>query len=87
MAKIVVFKPLVASGSWALAGFAAVNVVLAIVYYVRWAALMVAPSDGAPVSWRLRVAEGLALGTAAVACIGLSVAPQALAGLLGGLLL
>jgi NADH:ubiquinone oxidoreductase subunit 2 (subunit N) len=66
------------------AGIAAVNVVLGIVYYLRWAALLVAAPVGTPPSWRVRPAEGVALGATAAACVLFSLLPQIVAGLLPG---
>jgi len=37
-------------------------------------------------TWRVRTAEGLALGAAGTACVALSVWPQFVAGLVPGLL-
>lgn len=87
VAKLIAVRPLVDTGTWFVAGVAAANVALALAYYVRWAALVVAPADGGDVpTWRLRPAEGVALGGAAAAVAVLSVLPQAVAGVLSGAL-
>ncbi|MFN8074829.1 MAG: proton-conducting transporter membrane subunit [Kineosporiaceae bacterium] len=88
VAKLVAVRPLVDTGTWFVAAAAAANVALALAYYVRWAALVVAPAEGdADVpTWRVRPAEGLVLGGAAAAVGVLSVLPQAVAGLVGGAL-
>jgi NADH-quinone oxidoreductase subunit N len=95
VAKIVAVRPVVDAASWPLALVAAANVALGLVYYLRWGALLfvstrgaggggAAPgSDGVP-SWRVRPAEGLALGAAAAGCIVLSVWPQLIAGVVPG---
>ena len=80
-------RPVVDAQQWPLALIAAVNVVLGLVYYLRWAALLFAPADEAAVpGWRVRPAEGLALGAAAAACVVLSVWPQLVAGVAPGVL-
>lgn len=86
VAKVVAVRPLVDAGAWVFSAVAAVNVVLGLAYYLRWGALLVAAPDGEPPTWRVKPAEGLALGASAVACVGFSVAPQVVAGLLPGLL-
>jgi NADH-quinone oxidoreductase subunit N len=86
VAKVVALRPVVDAGIWPLALVAAVNVALGIAYYLRWAALLVAAPEGATPRWRVSAAEGLALGSSAVAVVVLSVAPQLFAGLLPGLL-
>ncbi|HEX2805559.1 MAG TPA: proton-conducting transporter membrane subunit [Kineosporiaceae bacterium] len=82
VAKVIVVRPLVDVSAWTLAGVAAVNVILGLVYYLRWAALLFTPARGEAITWRVRVAEGLALGASGAACVALSVWPQAIAGLL-----
>lgn len=99
IAKVVALRPVVDAGAWPLAVAAAVNVALALAYYLRWAALLVAaprePGDGVgddpdqatpsvPMRWRLRPTEGLVLGGAAAACVGLSIGAEVVAGLLPG---
>jgi NADH-quinone oxidoreductase subunit N len=87
VAKAVALRPLVDAGAWPIALVGAVNVALGVAYYLRWAALLVVrPQDegaDAP-TWRVRPAEWLALTAATLACVGLSVAPQLIAGLLPG---
>lgn len=82
VAKVVAVRPLVDAGVWWLAVVAAANVALGIAYYLRWTALLVATPDGAAPTWRVRPAEGVALGAAAVLCVAFSVLPQVVAGLL-----
>jgi len=89
VAKLVAVRPLVDNGVWVIAVIAAVNVVLGVLYYLRWGALLVAApgaGDGAPVTWRVRPAEGLVLGGAAALCVAFSVLPQVVAGVLPGVL-
>jgi NADH-quinone oxidoreductase subunit N len=86
VAKVIALRPVVDAGWWLLASVAAANIALAVAYYLRWAALLVAPSPDAATAWRLRPAEGLALGAAAAACVALSIAPQAIAALVPTLL-
>lgn len=76
-AKVVVFQAPVAAGSAWLAIVMAVNVVIGLVYYLAWAALLVAtPERGAvPPSYRISVPDGLAVGAALGATVALSVAP------------
>ncbi len=86
VAKVVAVRPLVDAGVWPLALIAAANVALGVAYYLRWAALLVTRTEAPTPSWRVRPAEGIALGGAGAAVVVLSVAPQAIAGLLPGLL-
>ena len=86
IAKVVVLRPLVDRGLWVIAVVAAVNVALGLAYYVRWAGLLLAVPEGEVPRWRVRPAEGLVLGGAAAACVGLSVGGQAMAALLPGVL-
>jgi NADH-quinone oxidoreductase subunit N len=86
VAKVVALRPVVDAGLWWLAALAAVNVALGLPYYLRWAAIMLAPvADEArpaarPLTWSVTVPEGLALGIGAGACVALSVLPQLVAG-------
>ena len=84
VAKVLVVRPLVAGQWWLLAAVAAVNVALGLVYYLRWGALLVAPSTGEVPTWKVRPAEGIVLGGAVALTIAVSVYPQMLAGLLPG---
>ncbi len=89
IAKVVALRPVVDAGSWPIAVVAAVNVALALAYYLRWTALLVATptdADGPAPRWRLRPAEGIVLGGAAAGCIGLSIGAEVVAGLLPGVL-
>jgi NADH-quinone oxidoreductase subunit N len=82
VAKLVAVRPLVDAGVWWLAAVATANVALGVAYYLRWTALLVATGDGEPPTWRLRPAEGLALGISAALCVAFSVLPQVVAGVL-----
>jgi NADH-quinone oxidoreductase subunit N len=86
IAKLVALRPLVDGGIWPIAVIAALNVALGLAYYVRWAGLLVAVPVARPPRWRVRPAEGLALGASATACVALSVAAQPIASLLPTLL-
>lgn len=86
IAKVVVLKPLVDEGVWAIAVIAAVNVAIGLAYYIHWAGLLLATPVQVPPRWRVRPAEGLVLGGAAAACIGLSLSGQIIANLLPGVL-
>jgi NADH:ubiquinone oxidoreductase subunit 2 (subunit N) len=69
-----------------LAVVAAVNVALGLAYYLRWGALVLGRApDGVPApTWSVTAGEGLALGVAAGACVGLSVLPALVAGAVSG---
>jgi NADH-quinone oxidoreductase subunit N len=82
IAKVVALRPLVDQGVWPIAVIAALNVALGLAYYVRWAGLLVSSPVASPPRWRVRPAEGLVLGGAGAACVGLSVAGQVIADLL-----
>ncbi len=87
VAKVVAVRPLVQAGIWPLALVAAVNVVLGLLYYLRWAALMVGPSAAEVTPrWRISPAEGTVLAAGTGVCVGLSIWPQLVAGVLPGLL-
>jgi len=86
VAKVVAVRPVVDLATWPLALAAAANVVLGLVYYLRWAALLFMPSAGPVPTWRVRTAEGVALGAAGAACVALSVWPQLVAGVVPGAL-
>jgi NADH-quinone oxidoreductase subunit N len=85
VAKVVVLRPLVDRGDWVVAVVAALNVALGLAYYLRWAGLLVGGAEERAPRWRVRPAEGLALGGAAAGCVALSLAGQAVAGLLPAL--
>ncbi len=86
IAKVVALRPVVDAEVWPVAVAAALNVALALAYYVRWTALLVGTGDHVPPRWRLRPAEGIVLGGAAAGCLGLSVGAEVIAGLLPGIL-
>ena len=86
VAKVVAVQPVVDVSAWPLALVAAANVALGLVYYLRWAALLFGPTTEAVPTWRVRTAEGLALGGAGAACVALSVWPQLIAGVVPGAL-
>ncbi|GAB6901207.1 NADH-quinone oxidoreductase subunit N [Kineosporia succinea] len=86
IAKVVVLRPVVDEGPGWVAVVAALNVALALAYYLRWTALLVGTPEQAPPRWRLRPAEGIVLGGAAAGCVGLSVGAGTIAGLLPGVL-
>jgi NADH-quinone oxidoreductase subunit N len=86
VAKVVALRPLVDEGVWTIAVVSALNVALALAYYVRWAGLLLARPETAPPRWRVRPAEGLVLGGAGAACLGLSVLGQVIADLAPNLL-
>ena len=80
-AKVVAVRPLVDAGVWWLAVLAAANVALGVAYYLRWTALLVARPVATPPTWKVRPAEGLALGASLALCVAFSVLPQVIAGL------
>ncbi|GAA3615950.1 NADH-quinone oxidoreductase subunit N [Kineosporia mesophila] len=86
IAKVVALRPVVDAQLWPLAVVAALNVALALAYYLRWTALLLATTDQATPRWRLRPAEGIVLGGAAAGCVGLSIGAGTIAGLLPDLL-
>lgn len=86
IAKVVVLRPLVDEGAWLIAVVAAVNVAIGLAYYLRWAGLLLVGAQERAPRWRVRPAEGLALGAAAAGCVGLSIGGQFVAGLLPGVL-
>jgi NADH-quinone oxidoreductase subunit N len=86
VAKVVAVRPVVDVSAWPLALVAAANVALGLAYYLRWAALLFAPTTEAVPTWRIRTAEGVALGGAGAACVALSVWPQLIAGVAPGAL-
>lgn len=86
VAKVVALRPVVDDQAWVLAVVAAVNVVLGLVYYLRWAALLVSPARAGdpPPTWGVTPGEGVALGVSGGACVALSVLPGLVAGLVLG---
>ncbi|MDQ1293974.1 MAG: NADH-quinone oxidoreductase subunit [Actinomycetota bacterium] len=81
VAKVVALQPVVDAGMWPVAVLAALNVALGLIYYLRWAALLVQQPEGEPRSWKVTPAEVLALGAACLACVVLSAAPELAAGI------
>ena len=84
LAKVVVFAEPVRSGTGWLAVVMAVNVVIGLAYYLRWAAALFAPQVG-EVGGPLRVArtDRVAIGLALAAVVVLSVAPGVVVDALG----
>ncbi|WP_143448540.1 NADH-quinone oxidoreductase subunit N [Kineosporia sp. A_224] len=82
VAKVVAVRPLVDAGVWWLAVVAAANVALGVAYYLRWTALLVVRPTATPPTWRVRPAEGIALGMSLALCVAFSVLPQVVAGLI-----
>ncbi|MGN6333242.1 MAG: NADH-quinone oxidoreductase subunit N [Motilibacteraceae bacterium] len=76
-AKLTILQVPVAAGQGWLAVVVAVNIVVGLAYYLRWAGLLVArPLPGSrPPSYRLLVPEGLALGVSLGAAVAFSVVP------------
>lgn len=75
--KVVVFRSAVDAGLGWLAVVMAVNVVIALAYYLKWTALLFAPSTEQVVaSRRVPASLATALGLAASGAVVLSVAPQ-----------
>jgi NADH-quinone oxidoreductase subunit N len=77
-AKIVVFRAPVGEGVGWLAVVMAVNVVIGLVYYLRWAASMYAQPDEAAAlpSYRISWSDGVAIGMTLGAALLLSVLPD-----------
>lgn len=86
IAKVVVIRPVVDQGAWLIAVVAALNVALGLAYYLRWTGLLIVRAGRQPLRWRLRPAEGLALGGAAAGCLALSAGAQLIAALAPGVL-
>jgi NADH-quinone oxidoreductase subunit N len=84
VAKVVAVRPVVDAGVWWVAVAAAVNVILGLAYYVRWAGLLVVRPEVEPPTWRVSFPEGLALGAAAMACLVFSVLGQVIAAVIPG---
>ncbi|MFF2075591.1 NADH-quinone oxidoreductase subunit N [Kitasatospora sp. NPDC058162] len=86
--KVVVFRAAVDAGLGWLAVVMAVNVVVALYYYLLWTARLFAPADPASVAdtaeRRLPVSLTATLGLTASAAVVLSVAPQLVLQVAGG---
>ena len=82
-AKVVVIDSAVSGGAGWLAVAVAVNTVIALAYYLRWAALLfAAPVPGRPaVSYDVPAVSGMAVGLALAAGVVFSVLPQLVLGL------
>ncbi|CAM5544316.1 NADH-quinone oxidoreductase subunit N OS=Streptomyces griseomycini OX=66895 GN=nuoN PE=3 SV=1 [Streptomyces griseomycini] len=75
-AKVTVFSAAVDAGLGWLAVVMAVNVVIALVYYLQWTALLFRAPEGEPVEHRLPAPLTAALALTGVLGIALSGAPQ-----------
>ncbi|MFE4048616.1 NADH-quinone oxidoreductase subunit N [Streptomyces sp. YIM B13518] len=75
-AKVTVFSAAVDAGLGWLAVVMAVNVVIALVYYLRWTALLFRAPEGEPVRHRLPAPLTAALALTGVLGVALSGAPQ-----------
>ncbi|WP_055595892.1 NADH-quinone oxidoreductase subunit N [Streptomyces hirsutus] len=75
-AKVTVFSAAVDAGLGWLAVVMAVNVVIALVYYLRWTALLFRAPDGEPAAHRVPVPLTAAIALTGVLGIALSGAPQ-----------
>ncbi len=95
VAKVVALVPVVGVGAWWLVAVAVVNVALGVAVYLRWAVQLFAEGEPVPapappatggtaVRVRTPVAGRLALSLTAAGCVVLSVLPEGLIGLLGG---
>lgn len=88
VAKVLVVRPLVDGRMWLLALIAVINVALGVVYYLRWAAMAMAPAPAGerPVTWNVKPAEGAVLGGAFAVVVVLCLLPGPLAAVLPGIL-
>jgi NADH-quinone oxidoreductase subunit N len=84
VAKVVAVRPVVDAGVWPVAVAAAVNLILGLAYYVRWAGLLVGRPEVEPPTWRVSIPEGMALGAAAASCLALSGLGQVIAAVIPG---
>ncbi len=89
-AKVVVFRAAIDGDLGWLAVVMAVNTVIALAYYLRWIALLVAwprpaTAEAPALSYRLPVGSAVGIGVALVTVLVLSVAPQLVLGLIPGL--
>ncbi|MCS0602921.1 NADH-quinone oxidoreductase subunit N [Streptomyces sp. LP11] len=75
-AKVTVFSAAVDAGLGWLAVVMAVNVVIALVYYLRWTALLFRTPEGEPAGHRVPAPLTAALALTGVAGVALSGAPQ-----------
>ncbi|MGW8379222.1 NADH-quinone oxidoreductase subunit N [Streptomyces sp. ODS28] len=76
-AKVAVFHAAVGNGLGWLAVVMAVNVVIALYYYLRWTALLFRPApDAAPARMRLPAPLSAAVALTAIAAIALSLWPE-----------
>ncbi len=84
-AKLAAFSPVVGGGQVWLAVIMALNVALALAYYLRWAAMVFARPEGGvePISFRLSIPDGVAVGLTLTAIVVLSAAPTLVFHLVG----
>ncbi|MFV0460406.1 MAG: NADH-quinone oxidoreductase subunit N [Actinomycetales bacterium] len=83
VAKVVALRPVVegagplGSGAigWVIAVVAAVNVAIALAYYLRWIWIVVNASEHPAPTWRVRLGEGSALCLAAAILIVITILP------------
>lgn len=76
LGKVVVFRAAVDAGLGWLAAVMAVNVVIALYYYLLWTAKLFTPAEPAPVHHRIPAPLAATLALTASAAIVLSAAPQ-----------
>ena len=75
IAKAAVLRPVVEGHLWWLAVVAALNVAIALAYYLRWLWILLAPTQPGALTWRVTVAEGAALSIAAGMLVCFSIFP------------
>jgi NADH-quinone oxidoreductase subunit N len=75
IAKAAALRPVIDEQLWWLAVVAALNVALALAYYLRWLWILFAPSQSDSLSWRVTVAEGAALSLAGGMLVCFTVFP------------
>lgn len=83
-AKVVVFSAAVDAGLGWLAVVMAVNVVVALYYYLQWTALLFRAPEGEPVRLRVPAPVTAAIALTAVLAVALSGAPQLVLRFAGG---
>lgn len=75
VAKIAALRPVVAGEVWWLAVLAAVNVAIALAYYLRWVSILVMPALKPGPTWRLSPTEAVALSVAAGMLLTITALP------------